>query len=1544
MKAAVAVHTTKRGFAIADRRQPAANAGVALGSKMAVEPMETRVLLTAFTPGNLAVLDLAAASKNTTASVLELSPSTAGQSTPVHTIPVSSMYFSSSGTSSFLSDTNDGSLLTMAAYNTQTQTVAISAASWSSGTVTLTTATNYYTVGNSVTVTGMTPSAYNGTYAITAETSTSVKYALAANPGTATTFGTAASLPSDLADLTAANARQVGTLNNSTTYAAQTTYTDTTAGNQARAATSLDDANWYITDKGGIYTNGGSTPISTTSILNARSFGGTVYVASTTAGVGGVSSVSGLTSPTLTGLIPADTKIQDFYFIQSGQDGSTYDVLYTMDQNSSNATINKFSLVGGSWVSNGSTGSGTPYTLTANGESMVAANNGSGGAFLYVTTTSGTVNNSLVRLTDTAGYNSPINITTASNVTLYTDSSGDLQKGLDFVPTSSATTNTAVTTASGSTGNPATLKATVTASSGSAPTSGFVEFWSGSTLLATATSETTSGSVATFTYTGSLPVGTYSNIQSVYLTPGTGYASSASVAGNGPTITVNAAPTVTASTANIGTNATSITISGSGFSATPANDSVTFNLGAVGTVTAATANSLTVSLTTDPTSTGNLTAVVTVSGTSSGSAVQVATVVTPPTTTSSTANILDTATTLTIAGTNFDTTAAHDSVTFSNGVTGTVTSATATSLTVGSLTGLSAVATGTPLNASVTVDGVSSGTAVQVATVAPQTISYATVGSAYTQTFSTLPSTGGTPTIVTDGASAGPFDLTVASPTGYGASGLTGWYHANIGASATSEKITSGEPNTTTGALFDFNDGTAGSQSLGTISTSTNSARFGAILVNNTTTTLTAFSLSYTGEEWWNNNGTSTGLNFSYELGAAGLPTDSSGTTVASLGFTAPATSGGGVYVDGSTTDQTPVSGVVSGLSWAPGQTLAIYWDKGAAPAGSSVGLGVANLSFSASAGPAITSAASATAMDASTSTFQVTTTGSPTSYALGGAPSWVTINSSGLLNFAPPAGTVSTSTNRSFTITATDSGGPGLPQTFTLTELPDTPTITSASSDSVYAGVVPSAFLITTTSPTSTTFSVTPALPSWASLNTSNGAITFTAPSAVSTTATTTYTLTATNSYGTGPGQAFTLSDQPTINFSGSSYTQNFGTLPTTTAGVTTGTDAGPDDLTTTATGAFGASGLTGWYGANTAGSAEKYAQGEPATTTGALYDFNDGTAGSQSLGVIATTANAPRFGALLVNNTGQTQTQFSLSYTGEEWWDNTGTGTGLNFYYTIGGTGLPTSVSTGTVVPTLGFTAPDSTQAGVAVDGFTTTADQVAVTGTVTGISWAPGQTLAIFWDKGAGASGSDGLGIANITLTTPSPAPTLSGSPVVNGNNSALAGVQRSMVDSIVYTFSEGVNLASNAFSIALNTQFSSGTIPTLSWTAVNGSNNTQWAVTFSGNGVTAGNSIGDGVYDITLNGSAVSSSVGSVAYTGGNRTDTFYCLYGDGGGYGKVNNADYGMFAGTYGLKSTNPSFLAYFDTQGLGKISNSEYGQFAANYGVGFKSVSSYVTI
>ena len=179
-------------------------------------------------------------------------------------------------------------------------------------------------------------------------------------------------------------------------------------------------------------------------------------------------------------------------------------------------------------------------------------------------------------------------------------------------------------------------------------------------------------------------------------------------------------PTVTMSTANLARNAPTLTIAGSGFDATtPSANTVALSLGAFGAVTSATTTSLTVTLSTQPTSLGSLTAVVASFGGSSGTAVQVATVVAAPTVTQSLANLARNAPTLTIAGSGFDAmTPSANTVVLSLDAVGAVTSATATSSTVPVSTQPTSLGS---LTAVVTSSGGSSGTAVQVATVVAAT-------------------------------------------------------------------------------------------------------------------------------------------------------------------------------------------------------------------------------------------------------------------------------------------------------------------------------------------------------------------------------------------------------------------------------------------------------------------------------------------------------------------------------------------------------------------------------------------------------------------------------------------------------------------------------------------------------------------------------------------------------------------------------------------------------------------------------------------------------
>jgi predicted extracellular nuclease len=363
------------------------------------------VEMAAFTLGNLVVLQAATNANNTTASILELSASTANQSSPVQTLAIpgtgaNAIRISGVATSTgYLSHSNDRSLIS-------------------------------FTGANST------------------DTSSNVN---------------------------TLNPRAVVTLNAAGTVNIATTYTGV-SGNQTRSATSLNNSTWFIADQGGIYTNSSTTASPSGNVRGIKAFGGTVYVgqASATTTNIQVNTVSAASGGSITGLpgLANNSSFQDFYLIQSGDHGSFYDVLYTISATSNTVgTIAKYSLLdsnsngtygdaGDQWTANGT------YTTTFGGFGLAAQDSGNG-ALLYVTTGQGALTaNSVIKITDSAGYNSSLSITTGNNVTLFTTPTGTILKGIDFAPSSSLpTVNLSVSSNAGSEAGQTVITVTVTASS-----------------------------------------------------------------------------------------------------------------------------------------------------------------------------------------------------------------------------------------------------------------------------------------------------------------------------------------------------------------------------------------------------------------------------------------------------------------------------------------------------------------------------------------------------------------------------------------------------------------------------------------------------------------------------------------------------------------------------------------------------------------------------------------------------------------------------------------------------------------------------------------------------------------------------------------------------------------------------------------------------------------------------------------------------------------------------------------------------------------------
>jgi hypothetical protein len=223
--------------------------------------------------------------------------------------------------------------------------------------------------------------------------------------------------------------RGVGTLDANAAFNLATTYTGT-SGNQTRSATSLDNVNYYIGDQGGLYTNNATAGSPAGNFRNVHAFGGTIYGGAASTTVIQVGTFSAITGGTYTGLpgLTNNASLQDYYLVQSGSNGTTYDELYTISATSNTTgTIAKYSLVSGTWTAN------STFVTSFGGFGLAAEPNGSGGTNLYITTGQGALSgNSVVTLTDTAGYNSTMTI--GSSTTLFTTPAGTVLKGIEFAP------------------------------------------------------------------------------------------------------------------------------------------------------------------------------------------------------------------------------------------------------------------------------------------------------------------------------------------------------------------------------------------------------------------------------------------------------------------------------------------------------------------------------------------------------------------------------------------------------------------------------------------------------------------------------------------------------------------------------------------------------------------------------------------------------------------------------------------------------------------------------------------------------------------------------------------------------------------------------------------------------------------------------------------------------------------------------------------------------------------------------------------------------
>jgi hypothetical protein len=249
-----------------------------------------------------------------------------------------------------------------------------------------------------------------------------------------------------------------------------------------------------------------------------------------------------------------------------------------------------------------------------------------------------------------------------------------------------------------------------------------------------------------------------------------------------------------------------------------------------------------------------------------------------------------------------------------------------------------------------------------------------------------------------------------------------------------------------------------------------------------------------------------------------------------------------------------------------------------------------------------------------------------------------------------------------------------------------------------------------------------------------------------------------------------------------------------------------------------------------------------------------------------------------------------------------------------------------------------------GVAVNGSNAVINIVSATGNGATATITTDGTPHGFWVgelvtlTGVTPGGPGGLA-GTVTVTGVPSATTFQFASAYSGSESltgatvtaSLAGAQRSMVDSIVYNFTEPVNLSAAAFTINVvvnntNTGSEVGIAPTLNVAAVPFTN--EWVVTFTDpvNGSVIGNSIANGAYSITINPSLVTAAAGGQNLSAG-ETDTFYRLYGDMTGAQSVLGVDVNAFNRAFNNSYYAANYVAALDFNDAGRITGVDVNAF-----------------
>ena len=159
----------------------------------------------------------------------------------------------------------------------------------------------------------------------------------------------------------------------------------------------------------------------------------------------------------------------------------------------------------------------------------------------------------------------------------------------------------------------------------------------------------------------------------------------------------------------------------------------------------------------------------------------------------------------------------------------------------------------------------------------------------------------------------------------------------------------------------------------------------------------------------------------------------------------------------------------------------------------------------------------------------------------------------------------------------------------------------------------------------------------------------------------------------------------------------------------------------------------------------------GNGSSSTDGYYLYGATSSTERALGSLTAGGTDRNIGVYFQNNTGQTITQLSISYTGEQWRGGSGTDK-LIFSYNTAPTGNSLISGTWTAVTALDFAAPNT--ATGALDG-NVSPNFTRISAVITGLSIANNGTFTLRWRDTKASQAEDGMGIDDFAIAVPEPA---------------------------------------------------------------------------------------------------------------------------------------------------------------------------------------------